>query len=306
MKAAVISAQGLGDGLISMVASHQLMNAGYEVVTYNDHLPELRNWFPGQSLRSQPSVDDDLSDYDLIILQYDHSKKAHMLIDKYRDILTVLYPSYQSGKFPLFTKRDFAMDSKKPIVCEVAKAMHSLFNLSYSIDNGLTVPQDLDIERIPHRIAIHPTSSTPLRTWNLQKFIAVGKWLLKKGYSPVFCLSPHEKATLQPLFPEWVDFPIIRTLEDTAKLIAGSQFVIGNESGLVHLASNLDIPFLVIAGNEKRIRQWQPGWRIGKIVTPPSWIPNIKCFRFREKYWQRCIPTSSVIRLFSKAISENH
>ena len=43
-----------------------------------------------------------------------------------------------------------------------------------------------------------------------------------------------------------------------------------------HRASSLGVPDLVIAGHAKRIKQWRPGWTEGKVITPPSWLPNWK------------------------------
>ncbi|MDN3505027.1 MAG: glycosyltransferase family 9 protein [Rhabdochlamydiaceae bacterium] len=304
MKAAVITANGFGDGLIMMIASHQLTKAGYKVTTFNDHLGQIGDWFTNQSFQNQPKEGDDLSEFDLIILQHDNSKKSKYLIKNYRDKLTILYPSYNKNRHPKFTDKDFVFNGNKPIVCEVAKALSSLFNIEYCIENGLKIPSELTLKHVPSRIAIHPTSTTPLRTWTLSKFVAVAKWLLKRGYSPLFCLSPKERSELMPHIPEWIEIPNIQTLGDMAKVIAESQFVVGNESGIVHLASNLNIPFLVIAGNGKRIQQWQPGWRIGEVITPPNWVPNMKGMRLRENHWQHFIPTSQVTKSINTAMSE--
>ena len=43
-KAAVLPAQGIGDGLLMLVASYNLQEAGYEVTTYQPLLKQLTPW----------------------------------------------------------------------------------------------------------------------------------------------------------------------------------------------------------------------------------------------------------------------
>jgi ADP-heptose:LPS heptosyltransferase len=81
--------------------------------------------------------------------------------------------------------------------------------------------------------------------------------------------------------------------------------LIGNESGLSHLASSLNVPTLVIAGLKKRILQWQPGWGAGRIIYPPSWVPNMKGLRLRDHYWQKFITPYKVEREFAKLTAQS-
>ena len=75
-RAAVIPAQGLGDALMMMVASHQLQLAGYEVVTFQPKFQELSDWFSGHWFASLPrggNWTELLSSFDLIVAQNDNS-----------------------------------------------------------------------------------------------------------------------------------------------------------------------------------------------------------------------------------------
>ena len=63
---AVVSAKGLGDGLISMVVSQNLLLAGVNVTTFNPWLHQLARWFPGHKFAPLPKLHD-LSSFDLIV-----------------------------------------------------------------------------------------------------------------------------------------------------------------------------------------------------------------------------------------------
>ncbi|MCF7806459.1 MAG: hypothetical protein K9M07_02580 [Simkaniaceae bacterium] len=292
MKIAVITAQGFGDGLMMMTVSHQLKQHGHDVITYNDHLPQMASWFEGHVFEPQPIPNTDFSHFDYIILEHDNSPKSKNLIERYRSKLTILYPSYDARRHPPLSERDAILDPQKPVVCSLAESMSHLFHIEYALDNGLMFNHKTT--KSTRRIAIHPTSSTPLRTWSLDRFIHIANWLMKRGFSPFFCLSAKEHSLLKAAIPAWIETPQIGNLSELASLLLESKYVIGNESGIVHLASNLDLPFLVIAGNHKRIRQWQPGWKLGTIATPPSWLPNIKGMRLRENHWQKWITCHQV------------
>ena len=299
MKIAVVTADGFGDGLMMSVASEQFRKKGDDITTFNNHLSQLSDWFPHHQFEL-PTLE--LDRFDLIILQHDNSEKSAKIIEKYRDKLSIFYPYYDKNRHAPFTKNDYVLDNEKPLVCEIARAVNSLFGLEYNIDNGLQIPNDLRIEKKRGRVAIHPSSSDQSRTWTLKKFVQVARWLTNRGFSPFFCLSPKERELLKPQLPKWIEVPEVSSLDEVAKLIAESHFVIGNESGIVHLASNLDLPFIVVASRMRQMRQWQPGWRIGTIVTPPSWVPNVKGFRFREKYWQSFIPSYFVTQAIKNTI----
>ncbi|HSX04827.1 MAG TPA: hypothetical protein VLG76_08895, partial [Rhabdochlamydiaceae bacterium] len=118
------------------------------------------------------------------------------------------------------------------------------------------------------------------------------KLLRKKGLDPVFAMSVEEKK-------EWGDAPFeiqaFEKLDSLAAFIFESGGLVGNDSLLGHLASNLNIPTVVIADNAKLLKLWRPGWFSGTVVTPPSWIPN----KIREKWWRGLISSKKVAKYFN-------
>src|SRR6185503_11061168 len=78
-KVAVMSAQGLGDGLLSMVFSHNFSKSGYLVTTFSTPLSQLRRWFEGSRIHPHPSPDKIetlCNNFDIIVSQ-DHSCLSH-------------------------------------------------------------------------------------------------------------------------------------------------------------------------------------------------------------------------------------
>jgi heptosyltransferase-3 len=306
MKAAVICSKGIGDGLLMMVASHRLLSRGYTVTTYQDLLGELKEWFPHHHFKKRPSLanlEEELSSYDFLMLQNDNTPLSNAIIHLYKKgklhSLSVLYASYEKDKhFPL-TSWDRVFNRSRPMVDNIAQAVASVLQCTQvSKNNGLVPPSYLKRSRHHDRILIHPTSTTPLRTWDPQKFLEVGAGLQDRGYHVSFCVSPAEHPHWKELIKAPFSLPVFPSLADLAAYVYESEFLIGNESGTGHLASNLHIPTLIIASSHKQMTLWRPGWFAGRVLTPHPLIPNFKGSRLREKKWQKWISSKQVIKTF--------
>ena len=99
--------------------------------------------------------------------------------------------------------------------------------------------------------------------------------------------------------------PQFLNLSDLAGFIYESGWMIGNDSGIGHLASCLGIKTLTIARNHKTSSFWRPSWSMGIVVHPPIWIPNIKGIRWRDKQWQKWISVGQAVRAFKHLINAN-
>lgn len=310
MQAAVICSQGMGDGLLMMIASQCLFSKGYTVTTYQDSLPQLNAWFPDHHLKKRSSLNElenQLSAYEIIVLQNDNSSLSNAIIDLYKlgklCSLSVFYSSYEKSKHAPLTLLDRVFDRSRSIADNIAEAIASILQCEeVSKNNGLVVPSNFKKNRYPKRVLIHPTSTTPLRTWDAQKFIEVAQSLTQKGYEMVFCVSPLEHPEWVLLIKDRFLLPLFPTLNELAGFIYESNFLIGNESGTAHLASNLEIPTLIVASCQKQMVLWRPGWFTTKVITPYRFIPNFKGLRLRQKKWQAFISSKRVIQTFSKPI----
>lgn len=305
-KAAVFPSRGIGDAILMMIACHHLKKAGYDVTLYHPTLEELKNWFESGSKKQKfakwPSLEDlpsSVQEYDLVIVQNDNSPRMKVLYSSTaRNKLSIFYPSYVQGKhFPL-DPNDFVFASDKTMAENIAIAVASLLgNKEVSKDNGLYAPHQLTYRKEKNRVVIHPLSNEVEKNWPVEKYEKLGQALQKKGFVPVFVCNENELPILHRLAQ---NYPVeaFLNLEALAIFIYESGYMIGNDSLIGHLASNLAIPTLIIANDSKRMRLWRPGWLFGEVITPYDWIPNFKFLRIRSVYWKLCISVNRVYKGF--------
>jgi heptosyltransferase III len=217
-----------------------------------------------------------------------------------RHRLSIFYPSYRPNKHAPLFPLDKVFDAKRPMAENISLAIAGLAHQSSpSKDNGLVPPPYLVHRRYRYQVLLHPTSRVPAKNWKPEGFLQVAYHLALRGMQPLFCVGPWERSAWSFVEKEGFGLPEIPSLSCLAALMYESGFVIGNDSLACHLASNLAIPHLVIANDEKRMRLWRPDWLKGQLVLPPSFLPNWKMLRLREKRWQNFISTRQVLRTFN-------
>jgi heptosyltransferase III len=293
-KAAVIPCKGIGDALLMMIASYQLHKAGSAVTTFHPALGELQNWFPGQKFAPLPPLEE-LAAFSLIVVENDNSEK----IDQLRALhkkgvfphLSIFYPTHSPYKHPPLNPQDIAFDATRPMAENIANGIAKLLGSETpSKENGLAPPHHLIHKRHLRRIVIHPTSSLAEKNWD--GYARVAAQIKARGFEPVIAVSAKEKGAWQEFNP-----PHFATLADLAAFVYESGFVIGNDSLIGHLASNLQIPTLIIADDKKRMQLWRPGWLEGGVLTPADWIPR----RLRKRAWKRWISARRVSNDFLRS-----
>ena len=301
--AAVLPAQGIGDALLMLIASYNLQEAGYQVTTYQPLLSQLDPWLKTKQFAPLPNtyeLENLLSSKDLIILQNDNSPKARHLIELRRlgklPNLVVFYPTYKADKHGPLSQQDYVFTEHLCMVENIAKSTSKLLKLAgVSRNNGLSPIENLCYRKLKNRVVIHPTSSQEEKNWPAKKFITLAKKLKKKGYEVVFAMSPLERGSWEGLLNQNWNAPILSSLSDLAALIYESGYVIGNDSLVGHLASNLQIPSIIVANEEKRMRLWRPGWLKGEVITPsPFWRT------WSRSHWTALISVSKVLDRFCK------
>lgn len=309
---AVIPSIGIGDGLIMMVASHRLLCQNYIVTTFSQPMIQLKNWFDHHHFTKRPPLEDVekiFSNFDLIVLQNDNSSFSKKLISLYNEgklkALSVFYPSYEEQKHSPLTPLDRVFNEKHSMVDNTARAISSILGLNHiSKNNGLTTPESLSHRRYKNRVLIHPTSRDEKRNWPPEKFLRVAHELRKDGFYPVFALGPEERSPWEILLKDEFPMPIFSNLSDLAAYAFESGYLIGNDSGIGHLCSNLQIPTLILSNRKNYMLLWGPGWYRGEILTPPSWVPNFKGTRLRENKWKSFISPSKVLKTFQKLLAK--
>lgn len=146
------------------------------------------------------------------------------------------------------------------------------------------------------RILLHPGSGSPRKCWPLQRFVASAYRLRQMGYRPAFVLGPAEverfhdageriPTDLPSVFPDDPVQLLHRLLE------AGA--LVGNDSGVSHLAAHCGLPTLALFGPSDP-RRWHPRGRTVRVLRgAPDCAP---CFEREPANCPdpRCMANTSV------------
>lgn len=299
MNIAVVCASGIGDALITSIASHHLHTLGHTVTTFHRHLPSFGRWLePGSYQPLEENALSLLHSFDAVLLQHDNTPKAYQIVSLRKTGLPiyVFYTTYRETKHgPLLSGFDIPFDPKKTMVENTCQGVSALFGQTASLQNSLSPPPGLIHRKYNRRILLHPTSGDPNKNWLKSRYIRLATRLETLGFHPLFLLSPKERGA-------WpMNAPLLPTLEDLASFIYESDGFIGNDSGPSHLASYLSIPHLTLRPNRQTL--WIPGWHSGEHLMPSRWIPNIKGFRLRDQKWQYFITTRTIENKFKHTIA---
>lgn len=304
-KVAVICANGIGDGLIMMIVAAHL-SPQYQITIFHEKYEALAVLFPKLYHWSR-YIEQKLISFNLIIMQYDGSQLAHEILhlrEKKKFPQVIMFFSY---KHPKRQSSDLIFDLSKTMVDNIMSFMRQKFPVSsYSNlpQNNLLIPKG-KYRQYTHRIVIHPTSANPCKNWTPVQFVIVAKKLRTFGYFPVFLVSPSENYRWKSFLPSHLPLLSFANLTEVSSYLYESGAFIGNDSGLGHLASNLQIPTVTIFSKQSLSPLWNPGFGIHKVLLPyriPNWKGLSLCFR--EWFWPICISTQKVINEFFLLMQE--
>lgn len=304
LSAGVFCHNGLGDGVNCLVLSNNLHLNGWKVDTYQNTIGSMQNWFPHLHVQPYPTLDAlsrILNTYDFFFVVHNNRDPfVTQLIQegkrRFPDRMKViyLYPSKGIVSEPYYTDcstdPDLSIADNLRLFCE--KILH-LPKMTRS--NGFIPPTGLNFKKFPKRVVIHPTSASPTRNWPKEKFLEMAADLKTKGYEPIFV--PGNKDGWEGLGYE---VQIFSSLDLLARYLYESGFVIGNDSGLGHLASAIGIPTMTICRRKAWANMLAPSFQKGIVITPSSWIPNLRGFRLRDRYWQKFISVAMAKRGFER------
>lgn len=296
MKCAVFSCLGLGDLLLALILSHNLHIDGHEVTTFHPSLSQIQGWFPHLPIRPFPP---NLEEFERYFIVYERSDWSQAVLkeclEKYRSQTTVLnpiatpyadYPFWEEGRF----------DGNIPFADNLFMFCRDVLKLPKATkSNGIVFLPGVAPRRDLKRIIIHPTSSRPGKNWSRPKFLKLAQELKKRGWSPVFIVSPSERG-------DWENAPEFQTISSMVAFVAESGYMIGNDSGIGHLASLFGLPTVTLCRNERTGNFWRPAWAPGQLCLPGRWLPNIKWIRWRDAHWQWGISVGKVLKSFEKMV----
>ncbi|MCI0381695.1 MAG: hypothetical protein L0207_01395 [Chlamydiae bacterium] len=293
-RCAVVSCLGLGDGLLALVLSHNLATNGFEVVTFHPFLNQLQPWFPHLPIHFFPYEKEEekflpVFDYFFFIYDKKMDKWIKKCLEIHPDKTYVLNPiATYNQDYPFWNHGCF--DGRLSFVENIEIFCRKKLNLKKTTkSNGIIIPEQISPFRHEKRIVIHPTSSRETKNWSKEKFLKLSHLLNKEGFETAFILQDKERGEFPGVFA-----PQFSNLSEIAAFVAESKVMIGNDSGIGHLASCLGLFTMTICRHWKIAEFWKPSWSYGEVVTPPTWLPNLKGLRLRDKHWQKFISVERV------------
>jgi hypothetical protein len=303
-RAGVFCHNGLGDGVNCLVLSNNLHLNGWKVETYQNAVGSMQNWFPHLHVQNYPGVEElpqILNKYDwFFVVQNDADEFILKLIQegkrRFPDRLKLiyLYPSKNIVNEPYYT--DCLTDPGASIAENMRLFCERILHLpKITRSNGFIPPAGLTLRKFPKRVAIHPTSGRETRNWPKEKFFKLAEYLRSEGYDPIFIPGTKEGW-------DGVETAFFPSLDLLARFLYESGFLIGNDSGLGHLASALGLPTLTFCRRKTLANMWAPSFHKGVVLTPSSWIPNIRGFRLRDRHWKKFITVEMAKRGFKKLL----
>lgn len=293
-KIAIISAHGLGDGLLTMVLANNLQRHGYVATVFSNYLVQMRQWFPERQIEPYPDTKTD-------------GQTIHAMFQAYDKIISTdgapLYIQRQafSEKYKIFFESDF--DRTKTILQNFLDICRKDFHLhDLTMDNGITVPSGLAFKKYANRVIIHPMSTSKKKNWLPERFLKLADKLVQRNYEPVFIVSPAERPQWeQAVLTQGFKLPFFPTADALAQYVYESGYMIGNDSGVGHLAANLGIPTISLFSRNSIARLWRPGWGNGTTVTPLCQLPGA---RLRIKYWKKFLTVNKVLSTFENLVRD--
>lgn len=301
-RCAVFSCLGLGDGLIALVLANNLQLNGYQTTTFHPFLDVLQEWFPHLCLKRFPQTDlsSALEQFEHFFIIYEKSSWMQAVLaycqkhfPKQTTVLNPIatahcdYPYWENGKF----------DGTRPFVDNLYTFCKEQLKLPIlSKSNGITIPDKVQPKRFGRRVILHPTSSREGKNWPQEKYLQLAGCLKNQGYDPAFILTQEERKG----WPATIHAPLFANLSELASYVCESGSMIGNDSGIGHLASCLGLPTLTICRSQGTAQFWRPAWTVGRVITPSPWIPNLKGLRLRDEHWKKWITVSKVLKNFDR------
>lgn len=331
VKIAILMTPTLGDALLYLVLANNLQINDYQVTFFNTPFSHLQKWLPNILVKALPEgeyVKKVFSEYDLVIsippivdlykntvpacefakfcvfiytgknefrykVNVDYANRLKKMINDQNKLPKILPLLKASSVAFSDISRTLPLVETMKIFC---KTVLKLDNVSKEI--GIAPPKKLMHRKYNNRVIIHPTSSKNEKNWTPMKFIKLAKLLRQQEWNPVFVMSPSERMAWQKIVNNEFSLPVFPTLEELAAFVYESALMIGNDSGVGHLASCLNIPTLIIMNtNPGSSMRWRPGWAYGELV-----YPTISLNILNRRYWKYFLSVKKMFNAFNRFV----
>lgn len=267
-KIAIIPGAGLGDALLCSVLANNLAIAGHHVTLISKLLSPTQSWFVHFFIKPLSDPQHDLKNFDLLIFQ-----------DRAPLLATNPYPQKS------LVLDESRLNKKQSLVKNFQDISKKLTNKLAYIRPELKIPSYLKAQSYEKRILIHPTSTSDKKNWLKRRFLKLCQQLKDRGYEPKIIVAPNERAHWKEA--EAFLAPNFEQLHDLFCYVYESAALIGNDSGLGHLAALLGLPTLSLFARRSHSLLWRPSWPPSRgshrVITPLIPLPGSK---LKVRYWK--------------------
>ncbi|WP_244195957.1 glycosyltransferase family 9 protein [Paraburkholderia susongensis] len=283
---ALILSPAVGDSLLMMTIAHNLQKNRIAATVFGQHAHVLRDWFPDIDIQAElgeAHLAEQLHGFDTVIQM--HSNRPFTGLDR-------LHPRVILLDHICRARSSESMADRLALFCRDELGLPNAEK-----NNGIVPPPELQHRKYPFRVAIHPTASTVDKRWLASRFIRLAVELRDQGFSPEFVVAPQERADWKHVEKLGITLPDLPSLDHVATWLFESGWFIGNDSGIGHLASSLQIPTISLFMRRGIARTWRPGWGIGRVLIGGAYLPT---GRLRERYWKYLLSVSKVTQAFEQ------
>ncbi|SDV50067.1 glycosyltransferase family 9 protein [Chitinasiproducens palmae] len=274
----------LGDSLLSMIVVNNLVRNGYRVTVFGSYMHALRDWFADFDIRpalADAQTRDVLAGFDVVMQAYPPDSPPSVRGWHPRVLVMDEWPSY---------RRLQNMTDTQMAICRDEFGLHDVVR-----ENGLRAPAGLVARRHGLRVAIHPSANLPRKCWLPRRFLRLARRLQASGLETAFIVAPEERAEWSWLDDEGMAMPVFGSISALAAWLYESGWMIGNDSGIAHLASNLGVPAISLAVRRKIAIRWRPGWAASRAVLPLPVLPGKIA---KDRLWKFFLPVGRVLAAY--------
>ena len=327
LKAAVLSHNCLGDGLLALTLGLNLSNNGFEVTIFNNYVAQISDIIP--AIKCHHFIDNDQSEnilgsYDIVCFDPDvithlstHEPINH---SNYKFILchqeyckeppfnsmtkekSFLIAHSQLKNYILYkvNLRAYITGKQSTILDCYRGFMTDCLKLDFVDTNiNFNITTHYQYKKHSKRVVIFPYSGHSSKDWKLSKFTDLGTRLNNDGYDVFFAITKKQSEIMDSELNKH-NVVAFDSLKKLLFFIYESSIVISNDSGGGHLASSLNIPTITITNFSRSSYLWAPGWAKNTVISP---LFRLRPDFLRNKYWHHLI---SIPQIVSVIKNDNH
>jgi heptosyltransferase II len=139
-------------------------------------------------------------------------------------------------------------------------------------------------------VALHPFTANPPRAWHLDNFIELANSLHEKFHARILILggkrdTSHVEYLNEKITPKPVMAIGTTTLRESMALLDRCRLLVCNDSGIMHLATAMQIPLVAIFGPQSP-GKFGPWGEKSRVI-----YKSFPCSPCKQKFFQECKPS---------------